>query len=119
MESGLIQFLGRRDRMAVKLEPLADRLVVRPIEREEVTRGGIVLPDTAKEKPQEGEVLAVGPGRLSEDGKRIPMDIKVGDIVIYARYGGTEIKIEDEELIILRESDILAKKPKKTSRKSG
>jgi len=105
--------------MAVKLEPLADRLVVRPIEREEVTRGGIVLPDTAKEKPQEGEVLAVGPGRLSEDGKRIPMDIKVGDIVIYARYGGTEIKIEDEELIILRESDILAKKPKKTSRKSG
>ncbi len=96
--------------MAVKLEPLADRLVVKPIEKEEVTKGGIVLPDTAKEKPQEGEVLAVGPGRLSEDGKRIPMDIKVGDIVIYAKYGGTEIKIENEELIILRESDILAKK---------
>jgi len=98
--------------MAVKLQPLADRLVVRPIEREEVTKGGIVLPDTAKEKPQEGEVLAVGPGRLSDDGKRIAMEVKVGDRVIYAKYGGTEIKIEDEELVILRESDILAKKPK-------
>ena len=98
--------------MAVKLEPLADRLVVKPIEREEITKGGIVLPDTVKEKPQEGEVLAAGPGRLSEDGKRIAMDIKVGDIVLYAKYGGTEIKIEDEDLMILRESDILAKKPK-------
>jgi len=98
--------------MAVKLQPLADRLVVRPIEREEVTKGGIVLPDTAKEKPQEGEVLAVGPGRLSDDGKRIAMEVKVGDRVIYAKYGGTEIKIEDEELVILRESDILAKKTK-------
>ena len=98
--------------MVVKLKPLADRVLVRPIEREEVTKGGIVLPDTAKEKPQEGEVLAVGDGRLSEDGKRIPLDVKVGDIVIYAKYGGTEIKIEDEELIILRESDILAKKAK-------
>ncbi len=98
--------------MAVKLEPLADRLVVKPIEREEVTKGGIVLPDTVKEKPQEGEVLAVGPGRLSDDGKRITMEVKVGDTVIYAKYGGTEIKIEDEELVILRESDILAKKTK-------
>ena len=98
--------------MAVKLQPLADRLVVKPIEREEVTKGGIVLPDTAREKPQEGKVVAVGPGRLSEDGKRIAMDVKVGDIVIYARYGGTEYKIEDEEVIILRESDILAKKAK-------
>ena len=98
--------------MAVKLQPLADRLVVRPIEREEVTKGGIVLPDTAKEKPQEGEILAVGPGRLSDDGKRIAMEVKVGDRVIYAKYGGTEIKIEDEELVILRESDILAKKTK-------
>lgn len=102
--------------MAVKLEPLADRLVVKPIERDDVTKGGIVLPDTAKEKPQEGEVLAVGPGRLSEDGKRIAMDIKVGDIVVYARYGGTEIKIDDEELMILRESDILAKKPAKKTK---
>jgi len=98
--------------MAVKLEPLADRLVVKPIEREEVTKGGIVLPDTAKEKPQEGKVIAVGPGRLSEDGKRIAMDVKVGDIVIYAKYGGVEYKIDDEEVIILRESDILAKKVK-------
>ncbi len=96
----------------VKLKPLADRLVVKPIEREEVTKGGIVLPDTVKEKPQEGKVLAVGPGRLSEDGKRIAMDVKVGDIVIYAKYGGTEYKIDDEEVIILRESDILAKKVK-------
>jgi chaperonin GroES len=96
--------------MAIKLQPLADRLVVKPIEREEVTKGGIVLPDTAKEKPQEGKVLAVGPGRLSEDGKRIAMDVKVGDVVIYTKYGGTEIKIDDEELVILRESDILAKK---------
>ena len=98
--------------MAVKIQPLADRVVVRPIEREEVTKGGIVLPDTAKEKPQEGEVLAVGPGKLSEDGKRIALDVKVGDIVLYAKYGGTEIKIDGEELIILRESDILARKPK-------
>jgi chaperonin GroES len=99
--------------MAVKLQPLADRLVVKPIEKEEVTKGGIVLPDTAKEKPQEGKVIAVGPGRLSEDGKRIAMDIKVGDVVIYAKYGGTEIRIENEELVILRESDILAKKVKR------
>ncbi|MBI4303551.1 MAG: co-chaperone GroES [Chloroflexi bacterium] len=96
--------------MAGKLEPLADRLVVKPMAKEEVTKGGIILPDTVKEKPQEGEVVAVGPGRLSEDGKRIAMDVKVGDIVIYAKYGGTEIKVEDEDLIILRESDILARK---------
>ena len=96
--------------MVIKLEPLADRLVVKPIEREEMTKSGIVLPDTARERPQEGKVIAVGPGRLSEDGKRIAMDIKVGDRVIYAKYGGTEIKIEDEDLVILRESDILAKK---------
>jgi chaperonin GroES len=98
--------------MAVKLQPLADRVVVRPIEREEQTKTGIYLPDTAKEKPQEGEVIAVGPGRKSEDGKVIAMDVKVGDIVIYAKYGGTEIKVDDEDLMILRESDILAKKSK-------
>ena len=102
--------------MAVKLNPLADRLVVRPIEKEEVTKGGIVLPDTVKEKPQEGDVLAVGPGRLSEDGKRIAMDVKVGDIVLYSKYGGTEIKVDDEELIILREGDILATKTGKTKK---
>jgi chaperonin GroES len=104
--------LKKEDRMAVKLQPLADRLVVRPIEREEKTKTGIYLPDTAKEKPQEGEVIAVGPGRLSDEGKRIAMDVKVGDIVVYAKYGGTEIKVDDEELMILRESDILAKKTK-------
>ena len=98
--------------MAVKLQPLADRLVVKPMATEEKTKTGIYLPDTAKEKPQEGKVVAVGPGRLTDDGKRVAMDVKVGDIVIYAKYGGSEIKIDDEELIILRESDILAKKSK-------
>ena len=96
--------------MAVKLEPLGDRVVIKPIEREEVTKGGIIIPDTAKEKPQEGEIVAVGPGKLSEDGKRIKPDVKVGDRVIYARYAGTEVKVDDEEYIVLRESDILAKK---------
>ncbi len=104
--------------MAVKLEPLADRLVVKPLEKEEVTKGGIILPDTVKEKPQEGEVVAVGPGRLSEDGKRVAMEVKVGDIVVYAKYGGTEIKVDNEDLIILRESDILAKKVSRRSRGS-
>ena len=98
--------------MEVKLQPLADRLVVKPIEREEKTKSGIYIPDTVKERPQEGEVLAAGPGRLSEDGKRIAMDVKVGDVVLYAKYGGTEIKVDGEEVIILRESDILAKKTK-------
>jgi len=96
--------------MAIKLQPLADRVVIRPSEREEMTKGGIVLPDTVKEKPQEGEVVAVGQGRVSDDGKRISMDVKVGDTVIYAKYGGTEIKVEGEDMVILRESDILAKK---------
>lgn len=98
--------------MAIKLQPLADRVVVKPIEQEEKTKSGIYLPDTAREKPQEGEILAVGPGRIGEDGKRIAPDVKVGDIVIYAKYGGTDIKIDDEDLVILRESDILAKKAK-------
>ena len=84
--------------------------MVKPIEMEGKTKTGIYLPDTAKEKPQEGKVVAVGPGRLSDDGKRIAMDIKVGDIILYSKYGGTEIKVDDEELMILRESDVLAKK---------
>jgi chaperonin GroES len=96
--------------MAAKLQPLADRVLVKPMEKEEKTKSGIYLPDTAKEKPQEGEIMAVGPGKMTDEGKRIPMDLKVGDRVIYAKYGGTEIKVDDEELIILRESDILAKK---------
>ncbi len=98
--------------MAIKLQPLADRVLVRPIEKEEMTKSGIYLPDTVKEKPQEGVVIAVGPGRMSEDGKRIALDIKVGDTVIYTKYGGMEYKVDDEELMILRESDIIAKKIK-------
>jgi chaperonin GroES len=98
--------------MAAKLQPLADRVLVKPVEQETKTKSGIYLPDTAKEKPQEGEVLAVGPGKMADDGKRIPMDLKVGDRVLYAKYGGTEIKVDGEDLMILRESDILAKKSK-------
>jgi chaperonin GroES len=89
------------------LEPLEDRIVVKPGEEEETTVSGIVIPDTAKEKPQEGEVVAVGPGRF-EDGKRIPMDVKAGDKVIYSKYGGTEVKIEGEEYLILSARDVLA-----------
>jgi len=95
--------------MATKLQPLGDRIVVRPIKREEVTKGGIVLPDTAKEKPQEGKIIAVGPGKLADDGKRLEMEVKKGDKVMYAKYAGTEIKIDGEELLILRDSDVLAK----------
>jgi chaperonin GroES len=94
--------------MSLKLKPLGDRLVVKPLEEEEVTPGGIVLPETAKEKPQKGEVLAVGPGTRDDEGKRVAMDVSVGDKVLYAKYGGTEIKMESEKLLILRESDILA-----------
>ncbi|HCC32376.1 MAG TPA: co-chaperone GroES [Clostridiales bacterium] len=90
------------------LKPLADRVVVRAITAEERTRGGIVLPDTAKEKPQEGEVVAVGQGRLLDNGKRVSPEVKVGDRVIYAKYGGSEVKLEDQEYLVLRESDILA-----------
>lgn len=95
--------------MAVTLKPLGDRVVIKPIVKEEVTKGGIVLPDTAKEKPQKGEVVAVGPGKLSENGKRIAIEVKKGDKVIYAKYAGTEWKQDDEEFLIVRESDILAK----------
>ncbi len=97
--------------MAEKLQPLGDRVVVKPIKQEEVSKGGIVLPDTAtKEKPQEGEVIAVGPGKLSDEGKRIALEVKEGERVIFAKYAGTEYKIDDEEYLILRENDILAKK---------
>ncbi len=90
------------------LKPLADRVVVKPIQMEEKTKGGIVLPDTAKEKPQEGEVIAVGTGRVLENGTKLAPDVKVGDRVIYSKYSGSEVKIEDEEYLIIRESDILA-----------
>jgi chaperonin GroES len=96
------------DGMSMKLKPLADRLVVEPTKQEEVTASGLVLPETAKEKPQQGKVLAVGPGRRDEDGKRIDMDVEVGDTVLFAKYAGTEIKLEGDKVLILKESDILA-----------
>lgn len=94
--------------MDVKLKPLGDRLVVEPREREETTSSGIILPETAKEKPQEGTVLATGPGRRDDDGDRIEMDVTVGDTVLYAKYAGTEIKMDGKKLLILKESDVLA-----------
>ncbi len=94
--------------MALNLKPLADRLVVEPTEQEEITASGIYVPETAKEKPQEGKVLAVGPGRKDDDGKRIEMDVKKGDKVLYAKYAGTEVKLEGNKYLILKESDILA-----------
>ena len=97
--------------MADKIEPLGDKVVIKSTPKEEVSKGGIVLPDTAaKEKPQEGEIIAVGPGRLTEKGQRIAMEVKVGDKVIYSKYAGTEFKLDEQELIIMRESDILVKK---------
>jgi chaperonin GroES len=92
----------------MNLKPLGSRVVVEPIEQEEVTAGGIVLPETAKEKPQQGTVLAVGPGDRDEDGDYIAMDVKVGDTVLFAKYGGTEMKLDGKKLLILRESDLLA-----------
>ena len=100
---------GNGTATAVKLQPLGDRVVVQPAEREETTRSGIVIPDTAKEKPQRGSVIAVGKGRRDDDGDRIPMDVSVGDTVLFAKYAGTEFKFEDEEYLILSEKDILAK----------
>jgi chaperonin GroES len=92
-----------------KLKPLGDRLVVEPIEQEDTTSGGILLPETAKEKPQEGRVIAAGPGKLDDSGKRVKMEVKVGDRVLYAKYAGTEIKIEEnKKVLVLKESDILA-----------
>lgn len=91
-----------------KLRPMGDRVVVKPAVREETTRSGIVLPDTSKEKPQRGEVLAVGTGRVTDDGKRLEMEVKVGDTVLFAKYAGTEFKLDDDELLILSEKDILA-----------
>jgi len=90
------------------LKPLGNRVVIEPLEQEEITAGGIVLPETAKEKPQKGKVLSVGPGDRDEDGERIPMDVKEGDTVLFAKYAGTEIKVDGKKLLILRESDLLA-----------
>lgn len=94
--------------MSLNLKPLGDRLIVEPVETEEVTASGIVLPETAKEKPQQGKVLAVGPGRRDDEGKRIEMDVKEGDRVLFAKYAGAEIKIEGDKYLILKESDVLA-----------
>jgi chaperonin GroES len=93
----------------MKLKPLGDRLIVKAVEEDETTASGIVLPDTAKEKPQKGKVLAVGDGKLDDDGKRIPLDVAEGDEVLYSKYGGTEIKVDGDDLLVLRESDVLAK----------
>ena len=95
--------------MARTITPLGDRVLVRPVEREEITKGGIVLPDTVREKPQEGEVVAVGPGRTTDEGKKIPIGLKEGDIIIYAKYGGTELKEDGEDFLLLSERDIMAK----------
>ena len=92
----------------LKLKPLGGRVIVEPIEQEEMTAGGIILPETAKEKPQEGKILATGPGDRKEDGERVPMEVQIGDKVLYAKYSGTEVKTDGKKLLILRESDILA-----------
>ncbi len=94
---------------SVKFVPLGERVVVKPTEQEQTTKGGIYLPDTAKEKPQEGEIVAVGSGRVTDDGNRIPMELGVGDRVIYSKFAGTEYKEGDDEYLIMRESDVLAK----------
>lgn len=92
----------------MQIKPLADRVVVRPFEEQEVKRGGIIIPDTAKEKPMEGEIIEVGPGRTSEEGKRTPLEVKKGDRVLYGKYSGTEVTVNGEEYLIMRESDIFA-----------
>ena len=94
--------------MAINLKPLGSRVVIEPMEQEDVTLGGIVLPETAKEKPQKGKVLSIGPGDRDDEGKRIQMDVNVGDVVLFAKYAGTEIKVDGKKLLILRESDLLA-----------
>lgn len=93
--------------MAVKLKPLADRVLIEVLEAREVKKGGIIIPDTAKEKPQEGKVVAVGPGKIGKDGKRVPMDVKAGDKVLYGKYSGSEIKLEGKEYIVLNQDEIL------------
>ena len=94
--------------MSISIKPLEDRIVIRQVEAEQTTASGLVIPDTAKEKPQEGEVIAVGPGRVDDNGIRVPVDVKVGDTVIYSRYGGTEVKYEGQEYQILSSRDVLA-----------
>ena len=94
--------------MALKLRPLGDRVVVEPLEQEERTESGLFIPETAKEKPQRGKIIAIGDGRRDDDGNRVPMDVKVGETILFAKYGGTEVKLDNQKLLILKESDILA-----------
>ncbi len=100
--------MATKTKATTKIQPLSDRVVVRPLEEAEQMRGGLYIPDTAKEKPQQGEVVAVGPGKLSDEGKRLDMDVEVGDKVLYGKYSGTEVTVGGDEYLILRESDILA-----------
>ncbi|MCX5783624.1 MAG: co-chaperone GroES [Elusimicrobia bacterium] len=93
--------------MANKIQPLGDRVLVKPVEQKEVRKGGIIIPDTAKEKPQEGEIIAAGNGKITEEGKRLPMDVKAGDRILYGKYSGTEIKIDEQEYLIMHQDDIL------------
>jgi len=108
LDSSRKQRKGRSTTVSVNIKPLEDRILVQTLEAEQTTASGLVIPDTAKEKPQEGEVLAVGPGRVDDNGKRIPLDVKVGDKVIYSKYGGTEVKYSGEEYLILSARDVLA-----------
>ncbi|MFW6150518.1 MAG: co-chaperone GroES [Chloroflexota bacterium] len=94
---------------AAKITPLGDRVLIKPVPKEEMSKGGIVLPDTTKEKPQEGEVVAVGPGRVTDEGTRVAMDLKKGDRIVYAKYAGTDIKLDDDDYLILRDTDVLAR----------
>jgi chaperonin GroES len=107
----ILNFLSLRKRstVSVNIQPLEDRIVIKQVEAEQTTASGLVIPDTAKEKPQEGEVVAVGPGRIDDNGNRVPLDLVVGDKVIYSKYGGTEVKYGGEELLVLSARDILAK----------
>jgi chaperonin GroES len=108
MQKNQILSGGRKMASKLKLKPLGGRVIVEPIEQERMTAGGIILPETAKEKPQEGKIMAAGPGDRDDDGERIPMEVKVGDKVLFAKYSGTEVKMDGKKLLILRESDILA-----------
>ena len=92
----------------MNIKPLADRVVVKPLEQEEVKKGGIIIPDTAKEKPVQGEIMAAGPGRLDDTGKRVDLEVKIGDKILYGKYSGTEVTIDDQDYLIMRESDVLA-----------
>ena len=100
--------MAKKTKATAKIEPLSDRVVVRPLEDEEQMRGGLYIPDTAKEKPQQGEIMAVGPGKVSDQGSRIAPDVKAGDKVLYGKYSGTEVTVDGESYLILRESDVLA-----------